>query len=354
MSLKELPGLIDPHVHFRDPGGTHKEDFTTGSEAALAGGIVGIVDMPNNPEPTVSLEALQYKEQIARVKTLCDYGFHFGASPRDNTGEFEKVRDLVAGLKVYMNQTTGDLLIEDDRLIEKVFSVWPKDKPLLVHAEEGTCKRALEMARKTNRRLHICHISLASEIEMIKRAKQEGFPVTCEVTPHHLLLTNEDAVNLGPYGRMKPFLATRTDVEALWENLDSIDMIATDHAPHTKEEKESATPPFGVPGLETAFPLMYSKVVEGKLSLDDLVRLMFEGPKKVFSIKTDNNTFIEIDPDEEYVLTEKDLKTKCGWSAFMGWKLRGRIKRVTIRSSLVFENGQVLVKPGFGQPLSYR
>ena len=291
MSLLKLPGLIDPHVHFREPGATHKEDFTTGSAAALSGGVVAVIDMPNNPTPTVDRLSLKNKEEIAKNKSLCDYGFHFGARPNDNTSEFEKVKDRVAGLKVYMNQTTGNLLIEDDQLIEKVFATWPKDKPLLVHAEEGTCEKALNIAKKLGRRLHICHISLASEIEMIKKAKAEGFPVTCEVTPHHLLLTQEDTKKLGPYGRMKPFLASKNDVETLWENIDFIDILATDHAPHTREEKESDTPPFGIPGLETAFPLMFTKVKEGKLKLEDLLRLMFDGPKKVFSIQTAENTY---------------------------------------------------------------
>ncbi|MDO8503654.1 MAG: amidohydrolase family protein [bacterium] len=354
MSLLKLPGLIDPHVHFREPGATHKEDFTTGSAAALSGGVVAVIDMPNNPTPTVDRLSLENKEEIAKNKSLCDYGFHFGASPNDNTSEFEKVKDRVAGLKVYMNQTTGNLLIEDDQLIEKVFAAWPKDKPLLVHAEEGTCEKALELAKKVGRRLHICHISLAHEIRLIKKAKEEGFPVTCEVTPHHLLLTQEDAKRLGPYGRMKPFLAGRTDVETLWENIDFIDMVATDHAPHTREEKESDTPPFGIPGLETAFPLMFTKVKEGRLQLQDLIRLMFDGPKKVFSIETAENTFIEVDPDEEYILSESDLKTKCGWSAFIGWKLRGGVKRVTIRGKLVYENGKILAKPGFGKPIQFK
>lgn len=349
MAIIKLPGLLDPHIHLRDPGATHKEDFTTGTAAALAGGITTLIDMPNNPEPTVSLEALKKKLAIAEKKALVDVGFHFGASQDDNTEEFSKVIDRVLGLKVYMGQTTGTLLVEDKKLLEKIFAVWPKEKPLLVHAEEKTLEKAIKIAQKTGRRIHCCHVSLSSEVKMIKRAKDAGLPVTFEVCPHHLFLTEDDVKNLGPYGRMKPPLRSKKDVEFLWRNIKFVDMIATDHAPHTRAEKEGDKPPYGVPGLETSLSLMLTAVYENRLTLNDVRRLMFDGPAKLYSFKQDKNTFIEVDLSENWIVQQNELKTKCRWSPFGDWRLRGRVKQVTIRGKLAYDSGRILVKPGFGK-----
>lgn len=347
--LLKLSGLIDPHVHLRDPGATHKEDFTTGTAAALAGGITAAIDMPNNPEPTISLKALRKKMRIAKKKALVDYGFFFGASQEDNTDEFSKVENQCIGLKVYMDQTTGTLLVEDKKLLEKIFLTWPRQKPLLVHAEGKTLEKAIKIAHKVKRRLHCCHVSLASEVKMIKRAKEQALPITFEVTPQHLFLTENDAKRLGPYGRMKPPLRTKADVAFLWKNISLVDMIATDHAPHIREEKESSNPPYGVPGLETALALMLTAVHQGRLQLEDVKRLMFTGPTKLCSIEQSRNTYVEVDIDEEWIVHSNELKTKCHWSPFEGWKLRGRVKRVTIRGKLAYDSGKILVKPGFGR-----
>lgn len=212
-----FPGLIDPHVHFRDPEQTLKEDFTTGTQAALAGGYTTVIDMPNNKTPITSVEILNKKIRIAKRKILCDVGFHFGYVNSKNTsrdhfgslGEFRKVGNKVMGLKLYLNETTGNFLI-DKKDLEKIFTAWKiTGKPILVHAEDDAIAAVIKIAKKTGVHAHFCHISLASDLRQIIQAKNEGIKVSCGVTPHHLFLTNQDAKNLGPFARMKPFLKTK-------------------------------------------------------------------------------------------------------------------------------------------------
>jgi len=281
----KLPGLVDPHVHLREPGATHKENFETGTMAAIAGGFTTILDMPNNPEPTTSPQALQRKIVLAGNRIYCDVGFHLGATA-EGVEYFEQVKDQVFGLKIYMNHTTGTLLMEDENELNRVFSRWPGVRPIIIHAEGKTLATAIMLSRLNNKKLHVAHVATEEDIKMVREAKEEGLPVSCEVTPHHLFLTETDVQTLGPFGIIKPSLKTEKDRRALWENLDLgvIDMIATDHAPHTKEEKLSENPPFGVPGLETALPLLLTAVAEGKLTLDQIVKLTSTNPRKIFGI----------------------------------------------------------------------
>ena len=230
-----LPGLIDTHVHLREPGATQKEDFESGSKAAIAGGYTTILDMPNNPEPTVTPKTLRKKVNPAKGRIYCDIGFHFGGT-LGSIQYFQGIKDKVFGLKVYMNHTTGTLLQEDPDILQKIFAFWPKNKVLMVHAEGQTLQTAIDLARKNNTKLHVCHVSLASEIRLIRRAKLENLSITCEVTAHHLFLSQKDQKRLGPFGMMRPPLA---NPDVLWKAIkdQTIDMIASDHAPHTKEEK---------------------------------------------------------------------------------------------------------------------
>lgn len=346
----KLPGLIDPHVHLREPGATQKEDFTTGTKAAIAGGYTQVLDMPNNPVATITPEALKEKMDLAKGKIYCDVGFHFGASSK-GIEYFKEVADKVFGLKVYMNQTTGDLLMEDDETLEKVFSAWSKNKPLMVHAEGETLQKAINLAKKFGNKLHVCHVSLKEEVEVIKAAKELGLGITCEVTCHHLFLTSEDAKRLGPFGIMKPPLASKEDQEALWEAIQdgTIDMIASDHAPHTKEEKLGEKVPFGVPGLETTLPLLLTAVSEGRLTMDRLIELTSSSPRKIFGILEQENTFVEVDLDSRYTITDKQLFTKCGWTPFAGMKVTGKVIKVVLRGKVVFD-GQNISGP-YGQVL---
>lgn len=342
-----LPGLIDIHVHLRTPGQEQKEDFLTGTSAALAGGFTTILDMPNNKEPITTLEKLQQKKDIARGSIVCDVGFYFG-SLGDNLAEFPKIQDQVFGIKLYLNVTTGHLLIDEERL-RAIYSAWSFNQPILLHCEGETMPMVLQIIRATEKRTHICHVSSKKELSTIIAAKNKGLPITCGVTPHHLFLTEEDAKKLGPLGLMKPFLKTAADRQFLWDNLQWIDVVESDHAPHTREEKDSDQPPFGVPGLETTAPLLLTAVSEGKLAIDDIVRLMYTNPAKIFNIPIDVNTKVEVDENLQYEIKNEDLKTKCAWSPFQGKRMRGKVTRVYIKEELVFENGQVLVSPGFGK-----
>lgn len=341
MSTIKLPGLIDPHVHLREPGALQKEDFKTGTKAAVAGGYTTILDMPNNPVATISPEALDDKIARAANRIYCDVGFHFGGS-KDSVAYFDQVLDKVFALKVYMNYTTGKLLIEDQETLELIFERWPKTRPIIVHAEGSRLSVAIDLAKRYGKRLHVAHVSLAEEIEQIKKAKDEGLLITCEVTCHHLFLTADDAKSLGPYGIMKPPLGSKADQEALWRHLDVIDCIASDHAPHTKEEKEQTNPvPFGVPGLETSLPLLLTAVADGRLSVEKLIALTSTNPAKIFGIIQSNQMYTEVDMHEAYTISNKNLFTKCGWSPFEGMQVKGRVKKVVIRGKTVFDDGIV-------------
>lgn len=351
--LLKLPGLIDPHVHLRDPGATHKEDFYTGTCAALAGGYTSILDMPNNPQPTVTIENLREKIQEASQKIVCGVGFYFGAT-EDNFPEYPGVEREIKGLKIYLDSTHGPLLVNTLEGLANSFQHWSSRKPVLVHAEDLSVAKVIGFVSLFRKPTHFCHVSLASEIELIKRAKEQGLPITCEVSPHHLFLTEEDARTLGGFGMMKPPLRTSKDVDALWQNLDVVDIVASDHAPHTVEEKKSANPPFGVPGLETTLPLMLTAVAQNRLSLERLVELTCSNPQKIFNLRPWEGTFVEVDLvdlKESYVLENEGLKTKCGWTPFAGKRVQGMVRRVFLRGKKVFEDGKVLVTPGSGEVL---
>ncbi len=343
-----LPGLVDPHVHLRDPGQTDKEDFLSGTSAALAGGYTTVMDMPNNVEPITTLERLEAKIAIARAKTVSDIGFHFGTLG-DNFDEFPKVLDKVKGLKIYLNMTTGGFIIDKAKLLE-IYQAWPSDKPILLHAEEDVSDLVETTVRAAPKRTHICHISSRAELEFVMRAKDAGLPITCGVTPHHLFLADKDAERLGAFGYMKPFLKPKTDQDFLWQHLDYIDVIESDHAPHTKAEKDSDKPPFGVPGLETTLPLLLTAEAEGKLTHEQLVDRLHVNPSRIFDIATDDTTHIEVNMDE-YEIKNEDLLTKAGWSPFAGRRVIGQVTKTVLRGQTVYENGRVLARPGSGSIL---
>jgi carbamoyl-phosphate synthase/aspartate carbamoyltransferase/dihydroorotase len=200
----------------------------------------------------------------------------------------------------------------------------------------------LDLLPSTGRGVHVCHVSLAEEIAMIRQAKERGLPVTCEVAPHHLYLTQDDLPHLRGLGVMKPPLGGGADVDALWRNLHVIDMIATDHAPHTLEEKESDSPPFGVPGLETSLPLMLTAVRQGRLNLDTLVQMMHHAPQRIFHLPDQPDTYIDIDPDLPWRLSSESLYTKCGWTPFDGMPVFGAVRDVWLRGEQVVEEGRVI------------
>jgi dihydroorotase-like cyclic amidohydrolase len=344
--LITLPGLIDPHVHLRDPGQTEKEDFLSGTSAALAGGFTTVLDMPNNAEPITTLKRLESKLASARRQVVSDIGFYFGTLG-DNFQEFPKVIDTVKGLKIYLNVTTGNFIIDKSKLLA-IYKAWPSTKPILLHAEEDVSDLVWSTLQAVPRTTHLCHRSSQAELEFIIRAKDAGLPISCGVTPHHLFLTDQDAERLGPFGSMKPLLKSKRDQDFLWKNLDYIDVIESDHAPHTRGEKQSARPPFGVPGLETTLPLMLTAEAEGRLSHGQLIEKLYSNPARLFDIRTDETTHVEVAMDE-YEIKNEALLTKCGWSPFSGRRVVGKVQRVVLHGKDVYRSGHVLAEPGSGR-----
>ena len=339
MALTRFPGLIDVHVHLRDPGATQKEDFRTGSKAGLKGGFTFLIDMPNNPVPTITPERLQEKIALADEKATCDIGFHYGTNGH-NLQSFKKAWDnpRVFGLKVYCNETTGELLVEDPRLLDEIWKAWESQKPILVHAEGAQLAVALDLAKKYKRRIHVCHVSLAKEIELIHQAKLENIEASSGVCPHHLFLLKEDEQRLGAKGLMKPPLPTPDDQAALWEGVQNgvIDLVETDHAPHLLSEKETGKATFGVPGLETALGLLGKALKEHKIQEDDIVRLLHDNPQKIFEVPPQENTFVEVDFEKTFRVGDKGYETKCGWSPFEGWELPGLVQQVVLRGETLY------------------
>ena len=344
-----LPDLIDSHVHLRTPGATHKETFETGTMAAIAGGYTTIVDMPNNPKPTITPEELQRKIFLAEKGIYCDLGFHFGVGAKAiGSDYFEEVKDRVFGLKIYMSHTTGPLLVTEMNDLERAFSTWTSKQPILVHAEGETLQTAITLSARHGKKLHVCHVSTKDEIQMVKKAKEQNLPITCEVTPHHLFLTEEDFDINNPFSKMRPPLGSKKDQNALWENLDVVDIIASDHAPHTKEEKLSDKPPYGIPGLETTLPLLLTAVNEGRLTIDRLIELTSVNPRRIFGIPKLPETYTQVDLSQNYIIDPKNFNTKAKWTPFEGMKVTGKIIKVVLRGTVVFD-GENIINPPLGR-----
>jgi dihydroorotase (multifunctional complex type) len=377
--LAVLPGLIDVHVHLREPGGEHKEDLTTGTCAALAGGVTTVFAMPNTNPPITSAAAFYDIMARAAAKAVCDYGFYVGATP-DNAAEAARLADQAVGLKMYIGSSTGTLLV--DQLPAQIahFEAYPADRIIAVHAEDEAAVQhyaargqrrppicaalatahAIALAEQIGRRLHICHVSTGYEMTLIRDAKARGLDITCEVAPHHLFMTLDDEERIGSLGRVNPPLRSGDDVDALWAQRDVIDMIATDHAPHTLAEKAGDLPPSGMPGLETMLPLLLTAYHEGRLSLPDVVRWIAARPAEVFGLEhkgrirpgCDADLTI-VDLDAAWTVGRQELFTRCGWTPFEGRRVRGRVRQVYLRGQLAFSDGRILAKPGSGRPAAH-
>ncbi len=345
-----LPGLIDVHTHLRVPGGEHKEDFATGTAAALAGGITMILGMPNTTPPLTTPEIIEQAHLQAQANIRCDVGLFAGASP-EQIHHLSALAPLSAGLKIYLNDTFGPLRVEDVPTLIACFRDWPRHKMIAMHAEKQSVAIGIGLAAIFKRPVHFCHISRKEEIILIYYAKKQGLQVTCEVAPHHLFLNESDANRMGPLGDMRPLLGSQEDVEALWAHInDTIDCIATDHAPHTLAEKNSTNPPPGVTGLETSLPLMLTAVQDGRLTLSRLIELMAVNPRRIYSLPDQPNTQVEIDMSP-YIIKNDSLHTKCGWTPFAGMKVAGRVQRVILRGTVVYENGRIIALPGSGRTI---
>lgn len=342
-----LPGIIDVHTHMRDPGLTHKEDFTSGSKACARGGVTTFIDMPNTIPVTVTEKALMDKKDMMVGRSYVDYGFHFGGSKKDNSEEIKKVLDKVASTKIFLNMSTGDMLIEDEKVVENIFR---ESKIISVHAEEGMVEKAIEFCKKYDKELYLCHLSKASEIELLKQAKAEGVKVFGEVTPHHLFL-NVDDVNATERSkmllRMKPELKERSDNEALWKALadGTLDSIGTDHAPHLIEEK-LAKLTYGVPSVENSLEMLLNGVKENRITFERLIEVMCKNPAKIFKIKNKGDIAVGYDGDLVIVdindnspIKDDKVITKANWTPFENCNRGGRVLTTILRGEIVYNKG---------------
>jgi len=350
----KLPGLIDCHVHLREPGAVHKEDWDSGTAAALAGGVTTVLAMPNTQPPVTGREPLKLILEKAADKARCDYGVFFGATA-DNASEAAALSHKAAGLKLYLDNTYGPLMLEDMTQWTAHLSSWPRDRPIAAHAERRTLAALILAASLAGRPIHLCHVARQEEILLIRAAKEQGLKVTCEVAPHHLFLCEDDAPALGPgRSRVCPSLATRQDQQALWDNLDVVDCFATDHAPHTLEEKDGPDAPPGFPGLEAALPLLLTAVRQGRLELQDIITRMHDNPRRIFGLPPQPDTHVELDLDARWELSAKEMHCRCGWTPYEGWAVEGRVRRVVLRGQEVFADGEMLAKPGYGECVGKR
>ncbi|GAB6029852.1 hypothetical protein CHUAL_005561 [Chamberlinius hualienensis] len=351
-NVVRIPGLIDVHVHMREPGATHKEDFASGTAAALAGGITLVCVMPNTNPAVIDKESLIITQNLAKLGARCDYAIYAGAS-NNNAEEISEIASSAVALKMYLNDTFSTLKMDDMSQWMKHFEHWPKSVPICAHAEGQTMAAVILLSQLYDRSVHICHVSTQEEIMIIKAAKRRGLKVTCEVCPHHLFLSTNDVDTIGlSKSRVKPVVRSESDRKALWDNLDVIDCFATDHAPHTLEEKLKPDAPPGFPGLETILPLLLTAVSEGLLTLDDVVKRLHDNPKRIFNLPNQKDTYIEVDLEQEWVIPEQTEYSKARWTPFSGRKVIGRIQRVVLRGEVAYVDGQVLAQPGYGVDVS--
>lgn len=342
-----LPGLVDVHVHMREPGGEHKETWSTGTAAALAGGISTVLAMPNT-SPAVTDEAtLDLALETAHRGARSDFAHFVGASV-DNAETVATLADRAAGLKMYLGQTYGDLRLDDLTAWQAHLETWPEHRVISVHAEGDALQTVIDMAAAADRAIHICHVAGGDDVRAVARAKEQGRAVTCEATPHHLFLDTTSPLT-SSRAEVRPRLGTPADRRALWEHLDAIDCFATDHAPHTITEKDGPEPPPGFPGVETMLPLLMSAVHDGLLTLDDVVTRLHHNPVALFDLVVEPDTWVEFDPDVEWKIAAADEQSRCDWTPFEGTPVRGRVMRTVIRGSAVYEHEEVVAPVGSGR-----
>ena len=374
--LTLLPGVIDPQVHFREPGLEYKEDLFTATCACARGGVTSFLEMPNTRPLTTTQAALDQKLQLASQKCLVNYGFFIGATP-------ENLPDLLTanpacGIKIFMGSSHGALLVSQAAEIEPIFA--KGDRLIAVHAEDqarilqrrqefkgihdpaihsqiqdetvalNATKLALKLSQKYQRRLHILHLSTGIEAEFLRDNKPSW--VTAEVTPQHLLLNTESYKKIGTLAQMNPPLRSPENNQILWQALldGVIDFIATDHAPHTLEEKAKEYPntPSGMPGVETSLPVMLTQAIAGKCSIAQVSHWMSTAPAQAYKIP--NKGLIKPGYDADLVLVDlenyhpvlrEELQTKCGWSPFEGWELTGWPVITIVGGNIVYEKGKL-------------
>ena len=384
-----LPGIIDTQTHFREPGSTDVEDLESGSRAAVLGGVTSLFEMPNTNPPTSNLVEFDKKLQLAKNRMHSNYAFYFGATP-DNIEQLSKLKDVegCCGVKLFAGSSTGKLLVDKEADIEKVIS--NSDRVVSIHSEDeeilnlrkkfikegdvhshpewrnaecaiSSTRRVVKIAERYNKKIHVLHVTTKEEVDFLAMHKKN---VTFEITPQHLTLYAPDCYDkLGTYAQMNPPLRTKEHYDRLWVAIKNniVDVLGSDHAPHSKENKNKNYPntPSGMPGVQTIFPIMLDHVNNGKLTLKQLIKLMCENPCKIFGIK--NKGYLKegydadltiADMDKEVTIKDEMIASKCGWTPFNNHKVKGFPVGTIVNGNLVMSDGKVIVESK-GIPLKF-
>ncbi|QDT16831.1 dihydroorotase [Alienimonas californiensis] len=378
-----FPGVIDDQVHLRDPGLTHKEDLRTGTAAAAAGGVTTVLEMPNTKPATTTRALWEAKNKIAEEKALVNWGFYMGATP-DNLEELQAANpDVTCGIKIFIGSSTGNLLVDAQEALERIFA--ETTLPLCAHCEDETTvrrnteavrqrlgeppwpirvhsdirneeaavvsvRRAIDLATRHDHRFHVLHVSTAGELREIAQA---GPQITAEVCPHHLLFDTGDYERLGSWVQMNPAIKSVTDRAAMWQALadgETIQVVATDHAPHTREEKEADYPasPSGLPALENSLSLLLTHGPAHGVTVERLAAAMCDAPARVWGLigkgrladGYDADVCV-VDPHATFTVRHEDQLTKSHWSPWHGEELTGRVLRTFVAGQTVYEDGAV-------------
>lgn len=373
--LHLIPGVIDDQVHFREPGLTHKEDLLTATRACARGGVTSFLEMPNTKPTTTTLEAIEDKLAIAAQKCLVNYGFYIGATP-DNI-EVLKAAQRTPGIKIFIGSSTGDLLVDSQAALERIFA--ETSLPICAHCEDETTvkanaaalgggktvadhsrirdnkaaiiatKRAVDLAERHRHRFHVLHVSTAEEVEFLRGTSDL---ITAEACPHHLFFSTDDYDRLGTLIQMNPSIKSKSDCAAVWQGLldGTLEVIATDHAPHTLEEKRQPYPksPSGLPAVENSLALMLNEVHLGRCLLSQVVSWMCEAPARVWnllnkgSIRTGYDAdLVLVDLNKTQTILNENQLTKSGWSPWHGTTLTGWPVRTWVMGQTVFADGKI-------------
>jgi len=386
--LHILPGVVDSQVHFREPGLEHKEDLETGSRAAVLGGVTSVFEMPNTKPLTTTVETLEDKIRRGRHRMHCDFAFWVGGT-RDNAkdvGELERLPGA-AGIKVFMGSSTGDLLVEDDDGVRSILkntrrrAAFHSEDEFRLKQREGLrvqgdpsshpvwrdeiaalqcTERLVRIAHETGARIHVLHISTAEEIDFLQAHKDVA---TCEATPHHLTLSADDYETLGNLIQMNPPVRDKCHRDGVWKGIDQgiVDVLGSDHAPHTLEEKQKPYPasPSGMTGVQTLVPIMLDHVNAGKLSLERFVDLSSHGPNRIFGMSRKGRIAVGYDADLTIVdmkrretITHEQAGSKAGWTPYHGKTVTGWPVGTIIRGIKVMWDAEI-VNPHQGEPVEF-
>jgi len=384
-----LPGIIDTQVHFREPGSTDREDLESGSRAAVLGGVTSVFEMPNTNPPTSNLIEFEKKLNLAKNRMHCNYAFYFGATP-ENADQLSKLKNLkgCCGVKLFAGSSTGKLLVAREEDIEKVIS--NSDRVVSIHSEDeeilnlrkkfikegdvhshpewrnnecamSSTRRVVKIAERYNKKIHVLHVTTKEEVDFLAMHKKN---VTFEITPQHLTLYAPDCYDkLGTLAQMNPPIRKKEHYDRLWTAVKNsiVDVLGSDHAPHSKEDKNKKYPesPSGMPGVQTILPIMLNHINNKNLSLDQLIKFMCENPCKIFGIKKkgyikegfDADLTI-VDMNKEQTIKNEMMATKCGWTPFNNMTIRGFPIATIINGKTVMFDGKVVIEI-FGQPLEF-